>query len=336
MPKMVKKGRSNRYTPYIMAARKAAPNLVRAAAKVALRRIQRKRRAPKLNANIAPVGTGSSLSFFRRRYKAKLPHKVMKALAPVRTRVYSQSEAVTSTNNAQGVTAIHQLACDRIAELFSGLVDGTGAATQSMLIRSIEQEIMISNASSTNTFLKIYECTARNDFFSNTAATGTYTDPIWTGRGSLQAGLIDVSGSTAIDADYLGMTPFQSKLFTQLWNVNKIFHVELGAGRSHKHQTNFAVNKMMHEERTSRNSIVEYVTRCVLIVAYGSPVNSTADRLAVGTSKVSLNVVWKETIKVQSLSPQASIFTVAQNLGNVFTTGEHMDEDGDAQAEATT
>lgn len=336
MGKYSQSGKSNRYAPYIAAAKKVGGAAVCTAARAALRRWRAKakpNRNGRLNRQIAPVGTGSSQSFFSKRYKARLPIKVLKNLAPVRVTVQTSSESLrTVAYGKQKATAVLQFPCSQLTNFFTNLVDSNSSNTQSMLLRSIEQEYMISNASSTNVFLKIYEVTARNDFTASTNSA-TLGAAINTPHGAFDQGIYDIN--SGMDAMTLGVTPFQSQLFTQMYKVDKIYHIELGAGRTHKHLSRFSPNAIVHEPRTSRNHILEKLTRGVLILAFGSPINDTTTASSVSTSIVALNMVRKETSKIQFMNPQGAVYYNQQALGTV-AQGEHIDEEGNVQNEVET
>lgn len=287
----------------------------------------------KLNKNIIPVGTGASQSFFKKSYKPRLATKILKELQPIRALVETSAERITTTQyGVQRVTSVAQFPCGAISNFFTNLVDTNGSNTQQCILRSIEQEYMISNASSTNVFIKIYECTARNDFFSTTNSTSLGLS-IWHPTGAFDQGVYDVNNG--MNANTLGITPFNSQLFTNNWIVDKIYHVELGAGRSHKHLSRFSPNRMVLESRVSRNSILKGVTRAVMILAYGSPINDTTNNTLVSTSHVELNIVRKQVSKIQFLNPQGQVFFNVQGLQAV-TVAEHIDEEGNIQNEVET
>lgn len=306
---------------------------VSALAKRAFAGRKKKPLARRLNQDIRPVGTGASQSFYRKSYRCRLAKKILKELAPMRVNVQTSAERMsTLAYGKQKATAVLQFPCSQITQAFTNLVDSSSSNTQSVLLRSIEQEYMISNASSANAFVKIYECTCRNDFNVGTTSP-TLAIPINNPAGSFDQGVYDIN--SGMDAMTLGVTPFQSQLFTQLWRVDKIYHVELGAGRTHKHLSRFSPNTVVHEPRSARNVNLEKVTRAVLILAYGSPINDTTTNSAVSTSLIALNIVRKETTKFQFMNPQGSVYYNQQSLGTV-AQAEHIDEQGNVQNEVET
>lgn len=279
------------------------------------------------------MGTGASQSFYKKSYRCRLAKKVLKELAPIRVNVQTSAERMsTLAYGKQKAAAVLQFPCSQITQAFNSLVDGSGSQTQSVFLRSIEQEYMISNASSANVFVKIYECTCRNDFGVGTPSP-TLGIPINNPAGAFDQGVYDVNSD--MDSMTLGVTPFQSQLFTQLWRVDKIYHVELGAGRTHKHLSRFSPNTVVHEPRSARNVNLEKVTRGVLILAYGSPINDTTTNTSVSTSLIALNIVRKETTKYQFMNPQGSVYYNQQNLG-IVVQAEHIDEEGNIQNEVET
>lgn len=123
---------------------------------------------------------------------------------------------------------------------------------------------------SNNAFLRLYEVTARRDFYSVTASAGDYSKAIWTPLGAFDQGMVDCTTTATNAANEIGNHPFMSRLFTELWKVDRVYHIELGAGRSHKHVTSYDVKQFVNEPRTSRNSMIGGVTRGILIIAYGA------------------------------------------------------------------
>lgn len=301
--------------------------------RLASRTLKRSIKPRKLNQDIRPVGTGASQSFYRKSYRMKLSRKILKDLTPIRVNVQTSAERLsTAAYGIQKPTSILQFPCSQIAQAFTNLVDSSSALTQQVFLRSIEQEYMISNASSANVFVKIYECTARNDF-NLTTTSSVLGVAINQPSGAFDQGVYDVN--TGMSSLTLGVTPFQSSLFTQNWIVDKIYHVELGAGRTHKHLSQFSPNTIIHESRSSRNVNLEKVTRGVMILAYGSPINDTTSSSAVSTSLIALNIVRKETSKFQFINPQGQVYYNQQGLGTV-ALGEHIDEEGNVQNEVET
>lgn len=339
MPVVTKsKRRVNRYAPYARAAGRVAGAALRLGAQAALRRMTqtKKKVTRKLNQNIMPVASGSSMSFYRRKYKARMVGRIHKQLSAPRVITHCTSQRLESTVGQQAVTDVAQLECNQFKDangIFQTLVDNNTSPAQTVYVRNIQQEYLFSNASSSNVFVKIFECTARRDITASTLSAGAYAVPQWRGTGAFDHGITEILASR--NAQAMGITPFDSRLFCTMYKVDKVYNVELGPGRSHKHQSKFEVNKLIHEQRTSRNDILGGITRCVLIMAYGAPVNSTTDANQVTTGRVALNIVRKQAITVSSFSPNVPMM---RQLLELSTTGtyEHMDEDGDVQNEITT
>lgn len=330
-----KGGASNSRRIAVQAGARVATALARGAFRrwrryTANKKAQRRRQ---LNKNIMPVGTGASQSFHRVSYKPKLSSKVLKELTPIRCYVETSAETMrTLAYGVQKATGVAQFPCSTIGNYFTNLVDSSGSNTQRIFLRSIEQEYMISNASSANVFLKIYECTARQDITANSGSP-VLNIVQWNPAGAFDQGVYDVN--TGMSAMTLGTTPFQSQFFTNIWKVDKIYNIELGAGRSHKHLSKYSPNRLIDESRSSRNSILKGVTRSIMILAFGSPINDTTDNTKVSTSLIALNIVRKQVAKVQSINPQGLVYFNQQSLGTV-AQAEHIDEEGNIQNEFET
>lgn len=340
MPKQLKRTNHVRIAPYQRAAMTYAAKGGYALARYGVNRaagaIQKWWRGKKalkkrsLNKDIRPVGTGASQSFFKKSYKARLPVKILKNLTPIRCDVETSAEKLrTVAYGKQTATQVAQFTSAKIDSIFANLVDYNTSKTQSVLLRSIEQEYMISNASSANVFIKLYEITARNDIKID-GNSPTLAQALYSAVGAFDQGVYDIN--TGMDAMTLGVTPFQSKMFTQNFKVDKIYHIELGAGRTHKHLSRFSPNRIVHESRSSRTNALEAITRYVVILAFGSPINDTTTTTAVSTSLVNLNIVRKQVTKIQFMNPQGAVYYNTQGLG-IVAQAEHVDEEGNVQNE---
>lgn len=340
---MVKQGRSNRYAPYVRAAANVASYAVRRGLKRAAEnvadRMTNKRRRPtrtrRLFQRVPTVGNGSSQSWFRSGRGPKKLGKMLKALQPARVMNQTTSTRIESSIGTQLAYADNFGTAGQIQDYFKELTTD-GSFTQRLYLKKITADYLISNATSSNTFIRIYELIARKDFNVTTTSQGAYSSlAIWSPVGAFDQGLYDINSSQ--NATLLGASPFHSKLFTNLWKVKKVFSVELGSGRSHKHTTSYNINKMIAEDRVGKDTssrrcqILGGVTRAVMIIAYGAPVNSDANDANVSTAKSALNVVRMDRHEIHSVDPQGSKIYRISTLPT-FTDAQEVDEDGDVQA----
>lgn len=341
MPKQMTKRSANRYAPYVASARKVGGAMVRAAAKIAVQRWRAKAAAKanmrhRLFQNIRPVGTGSSKSYHSAGKPPKLVGRILRQMQPVRSMNQTTSQRVEGTIGTQGVAAEHTFTVGQLQDYFTQLTSG-GSNTQRLYLKKATSEILISNATSSNTFVRLYELKARRDFMTTTNSAGALsTQAIWTAAGAFDQGLYDVTSSTSNAATALGASPFQSKLFTQLWKVEKVFNIELGSGRSHKHTSSYNVNRFITESSlgttaSRRNQILGGITRAILIVTYGAPVNSDALDTNVSTAKPALNIVRHDRHYIQVVDPQGEQMYRISTLPT-FTDAQEVDEEGNVQA----
>lgn len=327
--------RTNRYAPYARAAGRVLGAAARTALKTGIQRWRARRtKQRKLNVNIQPQGTGSSVSFFKKTRKAKLVGKILKAMQPPRTLVNVDSQRATATAYGKQVCqSVEFIQANDITNMFAQLTSG-GSNTQRVYIDRFQCEFLFSNLDSNNVFLRLYEVTARRDFYSTSASTGDYSKAVWTPLGAFDQGLMDCTSSTSNAANELGNHPFMSRLFTEMWKIDKVYHIELGAGRSHKHVSSYDVKKFVNEPRSSRNSMLGGITRGLLIVAYGAPVVDGTTNTLVSTSKASIGWVRKEATRVRVVDPQGEqIYRTEGSAINAVTSGYHIDDSGDRQAE---
>lgn len=280
----------------------------------------------KLNVQITPRQEGSSLSFYKKAWKTRLHRRILEKLTPERTHVTTTGVRLEGATGRQVAHSVPQFWCPTISNIFANLVDNASSVTQEVYLKGIEQEYMLSNATNVNMFIKIYECTARNDFLSTTNSTGAYTGyNVAEAAGAFDQGIKETN--SGLDATWLGVTPFTSKLFTSMYNVDKVINIELAPGRCHKHQSTFRPRALVKEPRTSRNSLIKGLTRAVMIVAWCGPVNDNTTDTQVSTGKPALNIVLKQSITTQFLNPQGDAITLVNSLGTV-TNGVVMSEEG--------
>lgn len=330
----VKKGSiASRYGPYIRAGMRIGATIYRHAQR---RRVVAQQQPRRLNVNIQPIGNGSTQSFYKKTRKAKLVGRILKAMQPPRTLVNVDSQRANATAcGKQLAQSVEFIQASDITNMFGQLTTG-GSNTQRLYIEKFSSEFLFSNLTSTNTFLRLYEVTARRDFYSTTASTGDYSKAIWTPLGAFDQGLIDCTSSASNAANELGNHPFMSRLFTEMWKIDRVYHIELGAGRSHKHVTSYDVKKFVNEPRTSRNSMLGGITRGILIIAYGAPVVDGTTNTLVSTSKASIGWVRKDSTRVRVVDPQGEqIYRVEKSDISNVTTGYLIDEDGDRQADVS-
>lgn len=285
---------------------------------------------------ITPVGTGASQSWYSHRRSVRLGGKVLKQLQPLRVMNQATSSRVEGAIGAQAVYADKYLTVGQIQDLFAQLTSG-GSSTQRIYVKKVTADFLISNATSSNTFVRIYELVARRDFSITTNSSGALSSSaIWTPEGAFDQGLYDVSASTSNSATALGNTPFQSKLFTQLWKVNKVYNIELGSGRSHKHTVAYDINQFIDESilgtvGARRNQILRGITRATMIITYGGPVNSDATDTNVSTAKPALNIVRMDRHYCHVVDPQGQQYYRISTLPT-FSDPQEVDDEGNVQA----
>jgi len=313
-------------------AKYATKKLVGAAAK---RWSKKGSSRPRMFLRVKPVGTGSSQSWYKGGRKARLPGKLLKTLQPARVMNQATSGRLEGAIGQQAVMSERFLTVGQIQDMFAQLTTG-GSNTQRLYLKKVTGDFLITNATSSNTFVRIYELTARRDFNVTTASSGALTNAIWQPEGAFDQGMFDVSASTSNAATALGSTPFQSGLFTKLWRVNKVYNIELGSGRSHKHSTTYDVNTFVDEIITGkdsgsrRNQILKGISRAIMIIAYGAPVNSDATDTNVSTAKPALNIVRMDRHYIHTIDPQGQQYYRVSTIPG-FSDPQEVDEEGNVQ-----
>lgn len=281
---------------------------------------------------VRPVGEGSSMSYFKAGTNSRLSGRILKHIQPQRVLTIVNSNHVTSLLSQQAISDNVYNDGEQIERLFQYLTQGASASnTQRLFLASTQTDYIISNATNTNTFIKIYELVARRDGYLNSA-------PFLSGfgqntpSGAFQLGVYDVTGSPD-DIYTPGIKPFQAPLFCSQWKVERVYDLELGAGRSHKHSSVYKYNRFINEDyiydgvnQTLRLRTIRGLTRAIMIIAQGSPVDDTEDHQKVTSSAVTLNIMRTSRHIIHSVDPQGTYYTI-DDVRPVVTNPHFINEE---------
>ena len=127
------------------------------------------------------------------------------------------------------------------------------------------------------------------------------------------------------------------KKFTYMYSIHKKFTIELGQGQSHRHTATYHVQKRYNEayyDLLGGSRQLPQVTKWLLIIASGAPLNDSTTKTNVSTSTVALDVVRKERCKFLYTQPAYTTYTFVSSLPSI-TTGNVMDP-GSGEAETMT
>jgi hypothetical protein len=181
---------------------------------------------------------------------------------------------------------------------------------------------MISNIDNIPVVVTIYEVVAKHDMTSfplfnnpsslDTSVTWQHLSP----SDAWYAGMknLGAAGSDAtISSLTLGSRPYDSELFNTYWKVCSCVDVELSVGSVHQHTSSYQINRVISGQRPSYSSMLQGITRNIMIVVRGSPVTFVGDtsKVAIGTSGI--NVTHEITYKWASVSPSSKLYSTYIN-----------------------
>ena len=276
---------------------------------------------PKLNKKITQDGTGSSMSTFSRTGRIwPKARKVMKSSEIQRiNNVYSLN--INTTTNQQGVQAIGLANKGDLSSMVSQIqnlnnTNGTSGTlgssasrvnTMDFVLKSGTQDVYFTNTSSGNIFLDLYEIVARED--NNQTITNAWG-----------TGMADEQGSSIGGGiNSMFTTPFQSSTFCSLYKIEKVFHIEMAQGRTHKHRQIIHYNQVVDTERILLSSSIKGLTRWLMPVVYGAPTDAAVGT-TVTTNYASIDIVVNQKYDYQFLVANYKGFTYTNSLTNVVSS----------------
>ena len=103
------------------------------------------------------------------------------------------------------------------------------------------------------------------------------------------------------DKDFPGMMPHSTSQFHSKWKVVNSTYKVLSPGEIHTHkvfnaQRRRIAGSKIHEDGVMLGNI-KGVTRSILVIVYGTPVNSSANQTFIGFSKAKLNIITRFQVK---------------------------------------
>ena len=248
----------------------------------------------KMNQRISPDGNGSSFSSFMQKWKplgmakrilsSNTCQRYMTMATACMTATVGLQVAypfdVTQNGSLQNILTRIQtaLSVGVVApnnQLGTVGTNGFVINTTVYALKEVKNIVTFTNNTNTTCFLDLYEYAARED-----GSTGALT--------AFTQGINDSTGN-AIGSGAIYVTPFQSSEFCTLFKILSVKHIELSAGRTHKHSSVFYPNVEINAERIVVGSYMRGVGRGFMAVAYGVPCDS--GNQTVGLSAVQLDCI---------------------------------------------
>lgn len=272
-----------------------------------------------LNVQVPTVGPVSNSSFIDTNIADKKHKDKFKA---------AQMNTYTRVNPVKmAVGAAVQADQSYLTLQYSDIVQFTGSANQGVtangnlvntskfLIDSVQAEYAMTNSSNGNVTVDIYSFKAKRD--------GTQSvNSIW------YSNLRDASAQTIVDYTQLwGVSPFTAPGIFDFWNLQKIYHVNLGPGQSHVHRELYNVGKEFDNQimELSGSTIFKDMTHNVFFLVRGMPQTANTGS-NVTTQVANLDVILSETFKWKYIADNDTNFgfNIVSALGaatNIYNQG---------------
>lgn len=266
-----------------------------------------------------PTGSGSSTSYYTE-YPRKNSYSVMrdKLSAPQWYRGDLTSKW-TSSYNTQGYASHNLLGTVDLYNMRTSLVPIlTNLNTASIYIHELDATTMITNQETMNVLVDLYQVVPRRD---TTISVST----------AVSTGISDKGGLYS----QVGVKPYMSDLFTAMYHVEKVYHLELGCGRTHIHRNRYFLEKKFDYEvyagQISTSNVTWFLkdySKNLLCRYWGMPLNDTTNKGNVGLSGVGLAVITYYTLKYSLINPADSRYVSNTSSLMSITTGESVNPDG--------
>lgn len=280
----------------------------------------------RLTHRVRPTGSGSTFSLFRgrrpvRRYRNKstlirevkaLPWQMIRTVTTSRCQdVYSkQSVALFNIMDVDDFTAIksyESLTNDGQIYLWKHNVSAT-----------------MTNQSKANVFITMYEYIYRRDAVFNFSQLVTH-------------GLSDVVSVSPPTFGTYGTTPFMSPTLGSNVKIQKVYQLELGQGRCHRHTSKYSYNDIFDYSYLSESSS-DYLagwSRGICIVCKGEPVNDQTTVASVVSAPTAVDIIWEKQLTFKLVPGNVRNLSYTMELPTTGITPYLMDE-GSGEAEVVT
>lgn len=254
-------------------------------------KFSKKSSSKKLSSLAKKIGTAHWLSYGKG-VQGSRPKFAIKKTSGVGTYNLTTKGTLVSSNN-QGTSTLCELytsaqilqcaastfanafvAGTQTATAYSGPISAGTVANKVFLDTCISKTTLV-NQSNAACFIDIYNIVSRRDM-----AGTSYDTPVevWT------KGYID--GGGVFDPGNLGVTPFSSGLFCQMFKVLGKTHLNLAAGETAEHVIKSSPKKVFDVGFANVSSLIRGLTQFALIVIKGSPSDANNSTVGITSAKV--------------------------------------------------
>lgn len=200
-----------------------------------------------------------------------------------------------------------------------------GAATaMPVYIQRADVETRISNSSNSSATIDLYEIVPRRDVPANGVTNVTVPISAWNTGLATQAPYNGMALTSITTGQYYS-DPRDSQLFTSFYLIKKKFSVELPAGASHVHKSQYNINTMMpraivnNTNFSATNSQIVGFTKNIMYVLRGTPAFESATPTTVSTAPTGVDVVMSVKITAYSIPDSNIVVGRVNNLGTLTT-----------------
>lgn len=198
-----------------------------------------------------------------------------------------------------------------------------GAKTAEVWHRRSVLTMTMTNNTNGNIFCEIWEGYYRRDCKDDVVS-------LWR-QGLLDQGIQGPTGiAAAPDCNYM-MDPLKSRLFCQHCRVTNVTHLELGCGRGHQHRSrlyaNIKYNNEIYQEINTNVNNLAGLTRFIMVIARGGPVNQSGVRSTISTGQIGLDIIVTTKHSYFYNTPQTSVMYTSGNSFPTLSTPTVVNED---------
>lgn len=260
-----------------------------------------------------------------RRSKGKFQSKVMKAASAVNLGRATGTMRIEAPLNTQGVVGRQWLTGrnEGIGISVDELLSQTAstAINSRLFIEDVKMDYTMTNQSTSQIHLHVYDCTYRNDI--------DYGDTDQNPVTLFQRSVVDVS--TSCTSTQLGITPFHGGRFGEHIKIDKVRKYIMNPGQVRQHKVYSKENWMCPRYRWDKTDLdiqaIARRTKATLFIAYGMPCNATTDPTNVGTAPAGVDIVWLYEAKYRWTADQLKNINLIYNAMATFSNPIVVDDD---------
>lgn len=155
---------------------------------------------------------------------------------------------------------------------------GSPAGAPKHLFRTCKGMFQFTNQSAAQIYCDIYECVSRHDYNPNEVSTTSVYSPLAYWALGLQNTYIGTSGNVQVPVGgtntrptptSIGCKPWMSEVFNTYWKIAGHYELCLGPGATHLHKFNHTLNHIIPSARYTNSSLLQGITRNLLVVVRG-------------------------------------------------------------------